>query len=150
MDAATEALWAMEPPPEMSFRRKKAEQVVTGLERQINYHLLKLLAFDAAPETREHWRTELDEWLSQVAVIRLKPENKPIPARAAYEWLFDEPFGGSEEQNVAIMIRFLERRGLRRNGASAAEVAARLRALHEALAERVARGDAGADLLAAL
>lgn len=146
MDFVAEVLPPSEPPLEMSFRRKKAEQVVTGLERQINLHLLKLLAFDAAPETRAHWKTELDEWLTQIAVIRLKPDNRPIPARAAFEWLYDEPFGGSEEENASAMIRLLERRGLRRNAEGAAAISARLRAWHTALAERLARGDAGEDL----
>ena len=88
---------APEIPFEMSFRKNKAEQIVTGFERQINYHQLKLYGFEAAPETREHWKAGLDEWLAQIAVIKLQPDNKPISARLTFEWLYDEPFVGGEE-----------------------------------------------------
>ncbi len=149
MEVAAKVSRPSGPPLEMSFRRKTAEQVVTGLERPTNPHLLKRLAFDAAPETRDHGKTKLDEWLTQIAVIRLKPANRPISARAAFEWLRDAPFGGSQVENAAAMIRLLERRGPRRNAAAPDAVAARLRALHEALAARVSCGDAGGDLLGA-
>jgi hypothetical protein len=139
-----------EPLFEMSFRKKKAEQIVTGLERQINYHLLKLLGFDAAPETRAHWKVELDEWLSQIAVIKLKPDNKPIPRKLAFEWLYDEPFGGSEEQNTALMLGFVGRKGLTRNAETSAVIAAKLKEIHEQLAQRIARNNAGEDIIAAV
>lgn len=140
----------VEPPLEMAFRRKKAEQIVTGLERQINYHLLKLLGFEAAPETRAHWKSELDEWLSQVAVIRLKPDSKPLPAKLVYEWLFDEPFGGSEVANTSVMLDFLSRRGLVRSDANPSAVAAALAQIHRELALRIARNDPGTDIISAL
>ena len=41
------------PLQEMSYSRKKAESVITGLEKPINDHLLKLLV--VASGEREHW-----------------------------------------------------------------------------------------------
>ncbi len=45
--------------PSISFGRRKAEQIVTGLEQPINLHLLKLLGCEADLETRRHWKHEL-------------------------------------------------------------------------------------------
>jgi hypothetical protein len=142
----------MTPQPlfEMAFRKKKAEQIVMGLERPINYHLLKLLGFQASPEARAHWKTELDEWLSQIAVIKLKPDNKPISTKLAFEWLYDEPFGGSEEQNTTFMLNFLARKGLIRNAETAAIICEKLKSIHEQLAEQIAQNKSGAHVIAAL
>jgi hypothetical protein len=135
---------------EMAFRKRKVEQIVTSLERPINYHLLKLLAFDAAEETRAHWRVEVTNWLRQIAVIKIKPDNKPIPQHLVYEWLYDEPFGGSEVSNTAMMLGFLEEDGLIRNGVSAEDVAVRLRLIHVQIAERIAHNNPGNDIIAGL
>jgi hypothetical protein len=48
---------------DMSFRRAKAEAVITCLEKPISMHLLKLLCV-GAPDV-EHWRGELLNWLDE-------------------------------------------------------------------------------------
>ena len=97
-----------QPLPEMWYSRKKAETVITGLEKPINDHLLKLLVVDDDQNVK-HWRAKLLEWLDEVAEIRLKPENKLGPASFYYRILFDEPFGGTGMMNIARRIRRLER-----------------------------------------
>ncbi len=62
------------PLQEMSYSRKKAESVITGLEKPINDHLLKLLVVETGEY--EHWIVELLEWLDEVAEIRLKPDHR--------------------------------------------------------------------------
>ena len=146
---ATELPGPTEDLMEMSVRKKKAEQIVSGLAQLINLHLLKLLGCVAAPRTRRHWKRELENWLLLIAAIRLKPENRPIPAKVAYEWLYDETFGGAEQSNAAMMLRFLSR-DYPRNDVDTATVASRLRDVHERLAERIARNDPGDDIIAAL
>jgi hypothetical protein len=94
---------------EMSVRNKKAEQIVGGSEQPITLHLLKLLGCLAGPEMRQHWKRELETWFLRIAAITLRPDGVPIPAKVVYEWLYDETFGGSEQHNVEMMLRFLAR-----------------------------------------
>jgi hypothetical protein len=128
-----------EPLQEMSYSRKKAEVVITGLEKPINDHLLKILLVDA--KDYAHWAAELLEWLDEVAEIRLKPGNKPGPKTFYYRILFDEPFGGAEVENVARRVRRILRRGiaLRRN-TDIEGVAEELHAFHTRFAEACSKG----------
>jgi hypothetical protein len=134
---------------EMSVKKKKAEQIVSGLEQPINLHLLKLLGCNGTPELRRHWKHELDTWLLRIAAITLKPDDKPIPAKVAYQWLYDETFGGSEQRNVEMMLRFLAR-DYPRNEVDTATIVARLRSIHEQLAQCIAQNDPGEGIIAAL
>jgi len=149
MVRATEILGPGEALMEMSIRKKKAEQIVSGLEQPINLHLLKLLGCVAPPETREHWKRELETWLLRIATITLKPDNTPIPAKTVYQWLYDETFGGSEQRNVELMLHFLARE-YPRNDVDTPTIVARLRAIHEELAKRIAANDPGEDVIVAL
>ena len=149
MVRATEILGPGEALMEMSIRKKKAEQIVSGLEQPINLHLLKLLGCVAPPETREHWKRELETWLLRIATITLKPDNTPIPAKTVYQWLYDETFGGSEQRNVELMLHFLARE-YPRNDVDTPAIVARLRAIHEELAKRIAANDPGEDVIVAL
>jgi hypothetical protein len=149
MVRATEILGPGEALMEMSIKQQKAEQIVGGLEQPINLHLLKLLGCQAGPEMRDHWKRELETWLLRIAAIALKPYDTPIPAKVAYQWLYDETFGGSEQRNVEMMLRFLAR-DYPRNELDTATIAARLRSIHEQLAQRIANNDAGEDVIDAL
>lgn len=146
---ATEILGDGEILLEMSLKRRKAEQIVTGLEQPINLHLLKLLGCQADDTIRAHWKHELDTWLLRIAAITLKPNDKPIPARVAYEWLYNETFGGSEVRNVEMMLRFLAR-DYPRNEVNAATLSKQLQAIHVQLADCIAKNDPGQEIIAAL
>jgi hypothetical protein len=146
MVRAAELLGPGEALMEMSIRKKKAEQIVSGLEQPINLHLLKLLGCVADPETRHHWKHELETCLLRIAAITLKPDNTPIPARVVYQWLYDETFGGSEQRNAEMMLRFLAR-DYPRNDTATSTIVDRLRSIHERLAERISRNDPGLDVV---
>ena len=148
MVRATELLDPGEALMEMSFRKKKAEQIVGGLEQPINLHLLKLLGCLAGPEMRQHWKRELETWLPRIAVITLTPDGTPIPAKAVYQWLYDETLGGSEQRNVEMMLRFLAR-DYPRNDVGTATVVERLRSIHERLAGQIAQNDPGTEIIEA-
>ena len=124
---------------EMSYSRKKAEAVITGLEKPINDHLLKLLVVENGHD-RDHWTTELLDWFDEVAEIRLKPDHKAAPVSFYYRILFDEPFGGSGVANVARRIRRLERQGYKLTDADLNGVLQRLRQFHKTFAEACNRG----------
>lgn len=149
MVRATELLGPGEALMEMSIRKKKAEQIVGVLEQPINLHLLKLLGCLAGPEMRQHWKRELETWLLRIAAITLKPDGTPIPAKVVYRWLYDETFGGSEQRNAEMMLRFLAR-DYPRNEVDTATVVDRLRSTHERLAERIAQNDPGTEIIEGL
>ena len=127
------------PLEEMSYSRKKAEAVITGLEKPINDHLLKLLVVESSE--REHWTTELLEWLDEVAEIRLKPNHWPGPASFYYRIMFDEPFGGAENENIARRIRRIARQGyVLRQDVDLGTIEERLRSFHEGFARACSTG----------
>ena len=67
----------------------------------------------------------------------------------AYQWLYDEMFGGSEQRNTEMMPRFPGRE-YPRNEVDTQDIVARLRSIHERLAERIAQNDLGVDIIDAL
>lgn len=96
---------------EMSYPKKKAEVIITGLEKEINNHLLKLMVLPETHRDRPHWRREVLNWLDEVMEIRLKPRDTTGSVKFYYNILFDEPFGGVEVANVAGRLRRLARNG---------------------------------------
>jgi len=140
--------------PHMSFRERKAEAEITGLERPINDHLIKLLAVrldTLPPQTAEHWRRELCSWLDDIADIRLKPHDRPASRDFYYRILFDERFGGVEELNVGRRLYRIARDGYAlREAIDAARIAGRLRDFHAAFAAGCAKGEMSPDRVEAL
>jgi hypothetical protein len=138
---------------EMSLPKKDAEADLRGIRRPLNEHVLKLLAFDMPDELRAYFRKEVRKWLRDIQTIRLKPHNKPGKAAWYYDLLYEGPFGGVEAGNVATICDgiddYYEGR-LVRNATPVPVLVERLRAFHEALAERAARGEPLAELAATL
>lgn len=134
----------------MAYDRKKVAQIVTGLEDAINTHLVKLLALEADDATRAHWKRELRSWFRKLSVLRIKPDNAMPSAAWMFEMLFTEPFEGVAETNVTSLIALLRQDGYRSRPREASETVAALRVFHQTMAGRLAAGDAGEDLIAAL
>lgn len=134
---------------EGEFLLEMAEQIVSGLEQPITLHLLKLLGCSASEDVRRHWKHELDTWLLRIAAITLKPDNRPIPQKDLYEWLYEETFGGSEFRYVEMLLRFLVR-DYARNDVETKHVADKLQYIYKQLAERLSRNDPGDDIIADL
>lgn len=96
---------------EMAYTQKKAERVITSLERPINDSLLKLWT---APTSchRSTWAEDLVEWIDEVAEIVLRPANSRPSHIFYYKLLFFEPFGGGAEiPNMLRRLRRLHRQG---------------------------------------
>jgi hypothetical protein len=120
---------------EMAYTQKKAERVITGLEKPINDHLLKLWTNPRSSE-REIWMTDLLNWIEEIAEIILRPTNTRPPHIFYYKLLFFEPFGGGAEvPNMLRRLRRLDRRGFHVQVDVAPEdLLKRLRAFHRDLA----------------
>jgi hypothetical protein len=126
---------------EMVYTRKRAETIVTGLEFQINLHLLKLAAVPM-PNRYAHWRTEVTAWLATIAALRLKPSTKPASARFYFDILFDEPFGGNEVGGVIARLQLLRQQyGQLDTDIEPERLAARLRSFHEDFAKGCGEGE---------
>ena len=96
---------------EMAYTQKKAERVITSLERPINDNLLKLWT---SPRQQHHkaWIEDLVELIDEVSEIVLRPTNARPPHVFYYKLLFFEPFGGgSAVSNILRRLRRLHRHG---------------------------------------
>jgi hypothetical protein len=137
--------------PHMAYPEAKAELVITGLERPINLHLLKLMAVEHDEEQARHWRRELLSWLHDVATIRLKPQMKTAKARFYDRILFDEPFGGTEAESVAARVEGFAWDGYRlRDSLDHDRLAAALKAFHQRFAAGCARAEMTRSAIATL
>ncbi len=120
---------------EMAFTQKKAERVITTLERPINDNLLRLWA---SPQHPHHvkWVDELVELIDEVSEIVLRPNNARPSHIFYYKLLFFEPFGGgSAVPNILRRLRRLHRHGCPiQIDATPEELVQRLQAFHRDLA----------------
>ena len=133
---------------EMAYPKRYVEQIITGLADPINEHLIKLVGFEFSPESRQHFRQELDTWLDKIQRLRMKPNNRTGTPKFYYDLLFDYPFGGVEVRNTRSLMDLISRhyQGIRPvKGPD--EVAEWLRDFHAALAERLSAAEAVLDMI---
>jgi hypothetical protein len=120
---------------EMAFTQKKAERVITTLERPINDNLLRLWASPQHPHHRT-WIEDLVDLIDEISEIVLRPNNARPPHIFYYKLLFFEPFGGgSAVSNILRRLRRLHRHGCPiQIDATPEELVQRLQAFHRDLA----------------
>jgi hypothetical protein len=132
----------------MSYPRRYIEQIITGLEDPINEHLIKLVAFDFPPETRQHFRRELTIWLDKVQRLRMKPSRRTGSTKFYYDLLFDFPFGGTEVENARAIMDAVSRNCAGQVAIKTPEeVAEWLQQFHARLAQRLHDGQTVLDLI---
>jgi hypothetical protein len=96
---------------EMAYTQKKAERVITGLEKSINDNLLKVWTIPDSFDCRI-WVNELVNWIDEIGEIVLRPNNSRPSHVFYYKLLFFEPFGGgSGIPNILRRLRRLHREG---------------------------------------
>ena len=133
---------------EMAYPQKVARDIIIGMARPINQHLLKLAAFDFPPELRAHFRRELRNWLDEIQRIRLKPTTRTGSFKFYFDPLFDYPFGGVEVRNMRlIMDSIVDDYENVRSTKRPEEMVEWLRAFHTELAERLHNGEDVLDLI---
>jgi hypothetical protein len=97
--------------PEMAYTQKKAERILTALEKPMNDHLLRLWTMPGFVD-RELWIRDLVNWIDEIAEIVLRPTNTRPPHIFYYKLLFFEPFGGGAGiPNILRRLRRLHRQG---------------------------------------
>jgi hypothetical protein len=135
-------------PLTMAYPQKMDRDIIIGLSRPINQHLVELAGFDFAPELRRHFKHELENWLDEIQRIRLKPTSRTGSFRFYFDPLFDYPFGGIEIQNMRAMVDFVSSRYDNiRPTKSAEELVDWLKEFHSRLAERLHNGQPVLDMI---
>lgn len=116
---------------EMAYTQKKAERVITSLEKPINDHLLKLWTSPQSIEVQV-WKDNLVNWLAEIAEIVFRPANSRPPQIFYYKLLFFEPFGGGAElPNLLRRLRRLYREGYAiQVNVTSSDLVRRLQAFH--------------------
>jgi hypothetical protein len=133
---------------EMAYPQKIARDIIIGMARPINQHLVKLVGFDFPPQLRDHFRRELRNWLDEIQRIRLKPTTRTGSFKFYFDPLFDYPFGGIEAPNMRALMNFISNEYDEITPTkSPEEVVVWLRRFHTDLAQRLHNGEAVLDMI---
>jgi hypothetical protein len=132
----------------MAFPKKLVEHAILGLQPPLNRYLVKLVAFDFLPETRRHFRREVENWIEEIQSLRFKPHNRTGLSKFYFDLLFDYPFGGVEVQNMRRIMDLIrgQYEGVR-SVKSPEEMVEWLRDFHARLAERLHDGEDVLDMV---
>jgi hypothetical protein len=133
---------------EMAYPQKIARDIIVGMARPINQHLIKLVGFDFPPQLRDHFRRELRNWLDEIQRIRLKPTTRTGSFKFYFDPMFDYPFGGIEIRNMSALMDFISSEYDEiRPTKSPEDLVAWLRNFHTELAQRLHNGEAVLDMI---
>src|ERR1700674_4595552 len=91
---------------ETAYPQKVARDIIIGMARPINHHLVRLVGFDFPPKLRDHFRRELRNWLNEIQRIRLKPTTRTGSFRFYLNPPLHYPFGGWEVPNRRGLMKF--------------------------------------------
>ena len=133
---------------EMAYPQKIARDIIIGMARPINQHLVKLVGFRFPAELRGHFKRELRDWLDEIQRIRLKPTTRTGSFRFYFDPLFDYPFGGVEVPNMRALMALISSQYEDLEPAETAEnMIEWLKGFHTQLAQRLHNGEAVLDLI---
>jgi hypothetical protein len=133
---------------EIAYPQKIARDILIGMARPINRHLINLVGFDFPPELRQHFKRELRNWLDEIQRIRLKPSARTGSFKFYFDPLFDFPFGGIEVPNMrALMGLIASEYDDVKPSKSPEELVEWLRGFHLELAQRLHDGDTVLDMI---
>src|SRR5271169_2456010 len=136
-----------EQPIEVAYPQKLARDIVIGLARPINNHLVKLVGFDFPTQLRQHFKRELRNWFNEIQSIRLKPSMRTGSFRFYFDALFDYPFGGIEVQNMRGLMELISGEYEVRPTRAPEDLAEWLEEFDTELAGRLHRGEAVLDMI---
>jgi|SRR5271155_3733228 len=136
-----------EQPIEMAYPQKLARDIVIGLARPINNHLVKLVGFDFPAPLRQHFKRELRNWFNEIQSIRLKPSMRTGSFKFYFDALFDYPFGGIEVQNMRALMELISGEYEMRPTKAPEDLVQWLERFHTTLAERLHNGQPVLDMI---
>jgi hypothetical protein len=133
---------------EMAYPQKIARDIIIGMARPINQHLVKLVGFQFPPELRSRFKRGLRNWLDEIQRIRLKPTTRTGSFRFYFDPLFDYPFGGIEVPNMRGLMALVSAEYDDIEPVEAPEKMINwLKRFHTELAQRLHNGETVLDLI---
>ncbi len=133
---------------EMAYPQKIARDIIIGMARPINQHLVNLVGFHFPALLREHFKRELRNWLDEIQRIRLKPTARTGSFRFYFDPLFDYPFGGVQVPNMRALMALISSQYDDIEPVKRPEKMAEwLKEFHTNLAHRLHDGEAVLDLI---
>ena len=88
----------------MAFSKKECEKKITGLEPQINIHLIKVLAFEDDTNFNKHINDIVD-WLLQIQKLDFNKKNNKFSKSFYFDWLFVKPI--TDDSNIEYVIKII-------------------------------------------
>lgn len=137
--------------PGRSYPAATLRLLLMDLHGPINAHVLLFLAFEP-PADREALKAALVALLGEIAVMRIRGKNTPIPEKLYRDFLWKGPFEGHAIETIDAYLADLRnaRPGLERNAKDLAELARELEAWHATAASLVESEDDVDRLIASL
>jgi hypothetical protein len=126
---------------EMAFRRKAIIDKLRALQTPINSHVLKVIVWPDAQESR-HWKSELISWGDDLAAMRLRGFRgvAPMGFRLAWEHLYEEPFAGAESDVLRLKLGSIRREYQRSITMTPTQIMAELTGFLRAFCEAIGQG----------
>lgn len=90
---------------EQAFRRRDAETRISSLTISIFSHLIKVLKWQDETNYNKNC-SNIDEWIRQIQIIKLKGNNKPSQSDY-FQWMFNDVV--SNEETVIRNIKSMSR-----------------------------------------
>lgn len=91
---------------EMAFSKKECEKKITGLEPQINLHLIKVLAFEDTVNFNKHIRDIVNR-LIRIQKLDFNKSNNKFSKEFYFSWLFSKPI--TNEYNIKYIDNTINR-----------------------------------------
>ena len=91
---------------EMAFSKKECEKKITGLEPQINIHLIKVLVFEDDINFNKHIN-DIVNWLLQIQKLDFNKKNNKFSKSFYFDWLFVKPI--TDDSNIEYVTKTIKR-----------------------------------------
>lgn len=92
---------------EMAVTREKAYNTCNNLINTLSEHLLKVLIMPSSV-CIPHWKSEINNYLSEMVVIQLKPKNKRLKTETYKEWLIEK--SGFTDDKIRHVIQIIRKK----------------------------------------
>lgn len=121
------------------------------MSHRLNEHLLLVMAFEATRE-RNHWKSEINAFVTPFVGMKSKARKKPIAADLWFGAVWEGPAEPAAKDYIERLIgEIMEAKpDLRRNGRSISQLVSDVRAVHRDIGKALETGSALRPIIEAL
>jgi hypothetical protein len=87
----------------MGISKSDAERKVKNIFTHIFKHLVKILKWDDPVNYDKHI-ADIDNWIYDLYILKLKPNGRPISGKLMYAWLFGDDLDSMEDVEITVRI----------------------------------------------